>query len=413
MCPALRDDALVGAILYHDGQVDDARHTVAVVRTAAAHGALCASQTEVVGFLRDGDRVVGATVHDREADRRFDIRAARVINATGVWTDDTQRLVGRDGQFHVRASKGVHLVVPRRRIRSTVGLTLRTESSVLFVIPWGDHWIIGTTDTDWNLDKAHPAASARDIDYLLARVNRVLRDPLDRDDVVGVYAGLRPLLAAELEYTSQLSREHSVGSPAPGLVVVAGGKYTTYRVMAADAVDVAVRGLTGVPASRTERVPLVGAAGYGERWSRRAEIAADARLPVATAEHLLGRHGALADDVLALVGVDPSLGAALTGAAPYLRAEVVYAATHEGALHLDDVLARRTHASIETVDRGTVAAPHAAALMAAVLGWSAATEAGEVAAYLDRVRAERESQVQPDDASADTVRLSAHGAAPG
>src|SRR5690606_5473597 len=118
-----------------------------------------------------------------------------------------------------------------------------TEKSVLFVIPWGRHWLIGTTDTDWELDKAHPAATATDIDYLLERVNRVLRTPLTLADVEGVYAGLRPLLAGESDETSQLSREHLVAQPAPGLVTVAGGKFTTYRVMAKDAIDAVGRAL--------------------------------------------------------------------------------------------------------------------------------------------------------------------------
>ncbi|ABY23497.1 glycerol-3-phosphate dehydrogenase [Renibacterium salmoninarum ATCC 33209] len=141
------------------------------------------------------------------------------------------------GQLKVRASKGIHLVVPRDRFQSTVGLILRTEKSVLFVIPWGRHWIIGTTDTDWKLDKAHPAASAADIDYVLEHVKKVLKRPLTREDVEGVYAGLRPLLAGENDSTAKLSREHVVAHPVPGLVVVAGGKYTTYRVMAKDAID--------------------------------------------------------------------------------------------------------------------------------------------------------------------------------
>ena len=216
----------------------------------------------MVGFLREGERVTGVRVHDLEHDRTFEVRAQQVINATGVWTDDTQALVGERGQFHVRASKGIHLVVPRDRIQSTTGLILRTETSVLFVIPWGRHWIIGTTDTDWELDKAHPAASSTDIDYLLDQVNSVLATPLSRTDVEGVYAGLRPLLSGESESTSKLSREHTVASPVPGLVVVAGGKYTTYRVMAKDAVDAAVHGLgRSVPPSCTERVPLLGRGG--------------------------------------------------------------------------------------------------------------------------------------------------------
>src|SRR4051794_51096 len=190
-CPALRKDSLIGALQYYDAQIDDARHTMFLARTAAAYGAHVASRTEVIGFLREGERVTGVKVHDLEHDRTFEVRAQQVINATGVWTDDTQALVGERGQFHVRASKGIHLVVPRDRIQSNTGLILRTEKSVLFVIPWGRHWIIGTTDTDWALDKAHPASSSTDIDYLLDHVNDVLATPLSRTDVQGVYAGLR------------------------------------------------------------------------------------------------------------------------------------------------------------------------------------------------------------------------------
>jgi len=241
--PSLRKDSLVGALQYYDGQVDDARHTMFIARTAAAYGAHVANRARVTGLLREGERVVGAVVHDQESGESIRIRAQQVVNATGVWTDDTQSFAGERGQFHVRASKGIHLVVPRDRIRGDSGLILRTEKSVLFVIPWGRHWIIGTTDTDWSLDKAHPAASAADIDYLLEHVNTVLKEPLTHEDVEGVYAGLRPLLSGESESTSKLSREHAVAHTVPGLVVVAGGKYTTYRVMARDAVDEAVRAI--------------------------------------------------------------------------------------------------------------------------------------------------------------------------
>ncbi|MBA3905851.1 MAG: glycerol-3-phosphate dehydrogenase/oxidase, partial [Pseudonocardiales bacterium] len=256
--PSLRKDALVGALQYYDAQVDDARHTMFIARTAAAYGAHVASRARVTGLLREGERVVGAVVLDQESGATIKVRAQQVVNATGVWTDDTQSLAGERGQFHVRASKGIHLVVPRDRIRGESGLILRTEKSVLFVIPWGRHWIIGTTDTDWSLDKAHPAASAADIDYLLQHVNTVLEEPLTHEDVEGVYAGLRPLLSGESDSTSKLSREHAVAHTAPGLVVVAGGKYTTYRIMARDAVDEAVRAIDAkVPPSVTDTVPLL------------------------------------------------------------------------------------------------------------------------------------------------------------
>jgi glycerol-3-phosphate dehydrogenase len=408
VAPALRKDALVGALQYYDAQVDDARFVVTLVRTAASYGALTANRTRVVDFLREGERVVGARVHDGEAGGEYEIRARQVVNATGVWTDDTQALINERGQFHVRASKGIHLVVPRDRIHSTTGLILRTEKSVLFVIPWGRHWIIGTTDTDWDLDKAHPAASSADIDYLLGHLNSVLHTPLTRDDVEGVYAGLRPLLAGESEATSKLSREHTVAHPVPGLVVVAGGKYTTYRVMAKDAVDEAVHGLDRrVADCCTEEVPLSGAEGFLALWNARARTAARTGVHVARVEHLLRRYGSLSVELLDLIEKNPELGAPLPAADDYLRAEVVYAASHEGARHLDDVLTRRTRISIETFDRGARTAREAAELMAPVLGWDSGQIDKEVAHFEKRVEAERESQLQPDDLTADAARLGA------
>ncbi|MDX6353078.1 MAG: glycerol-3-phosphate dehydrogenase [Streptomyces sp.] len=408
IAPSLKKDALVGALQYYDAQVDDARYVATLVKTAAAYGALAANRARVVGFLREGERVVGARVRDVEGGREYEVHAKQVVNATGVWTDDTQALIGERGQFHVRASKGIHLVVPRDRIHSTSGLILRTEKSVLFVIPWGRHWIVGTTDTDWDLDKAHPAASSADIDYLLEHVNSVLAVPLTRDDVEGVYAGLRPLLAGESEATSKLSREHTVAHPVPGLVVVAGGKYTTYRVMAKDAVDEAVHGLDHrVADCVTEEVPLAGAEGYHALWNARAHIAARSGLHVVRIEHLLNRYGALTEELLQLVAADASLGEPLAAADDYLRAEIVYAASHEGARHLDDVLTRRTRISIETFDRGTRSAREAAELMAPVLGWDKDQIEKEVEHYEKRVEAERESQRQPDDLTADAARLGA------
>ncbi|MET8573805.1 glycerol-3-phosphate dehydrogenase/oxidase [Streptomyces sp. NPDC005012] len=408
IAPCLRKDALTGALQYYDAQMDDARYVATLVRTAAAYGAKVANRARVTGFVREGERVVGARVKDLEGGGEYEIRAQQIVNATGVWTDDTQAMVGERGQFHVKASKGIHLVVPKDRIHSRTGLILRTEKSVLFVIPWGRHWIVGTTDTEWSLDKAHPAASSADIDYLLEHVNSVLAVPLTRDDVEGVYAGLRPLLAGESEATSKLSREHTVAHAVPGLVVVAGGKYTTYRVMAKDAVDAAVHGLDRrVAPCVTEEIPLVGAEGYRALWNARARIAARTGLHVVRVEHLLNRYGSLAEEVLELIAEDPSLAAPLPGADDYLRAEVVYAARSEGALHLDDVMTRRTRISIETFDRGTRSAREVAELMAPVLGWDAERVDREVEYYEKRVEAERESQRQPDDLTADAARLGA------
>ncbi len=406
--PGLRKSALVGAVRYFDAQVDDARHTLTVVRTAAAYGATALSSAEVVGFDRAGDRVVGAFVRDVETGDEVHVRCTVVVNATGVWTDDVQTMVGGRGRFQVRASKGVHIVVPRDRINGETGLILRTERSVLFVIPWGGHWIIGTTDTDWKLDKAHPAACSADIDYLLDRVNEVLAVPLTRDDITGVYAGLRPLLAGESEDTSQLSREHMVSRPCPGMVSVAGGKYTTYRVMAVDAVDALAQDLDrALPPSVTENIPLLGAVGYDALVNQLSNLAARWGVPPWRAEHLLNRFGSQTPEVLGLAADDPTLLAPVPGAAGYLMVEMVWAATHEAALHLDDLLARRTRISIETTHRGVESAPSVARAVAGVLGWDEARIAAEVADYLARVEAERRSQTEPDDAGADAARLAA------
>ncbi len=406
--PSMRKDALVGAIRYYDGQLDDARHTMMLARTAADYGAFCATSARMTGFLREGDRVSGARVTDLESGEEIEIRARQTINAAGVWTDEIQEMVGGRGQINVRASKGVHLVVPRDRIRASTGIISRTEKSVLFIIPWGEHWIIGTTDTDWTLDLAHPAASRTDVDYLIDHTNRLLQTPITHDDVVGVYAGLRPLLFGESEDTSQLSREHAVVSPVAGLVMVAGGKYTTYRVMAKDAVDAVAHGLPGkVPPSCTDTTPLVGAEGFAAAWNQREQLAMRSGLHLARIEHLLQRYGSLTHELLALVEERPELAAPLPGAPSYLGVEAYYAARAEGALHLDDILTRRTRISIEAADRGMSAAEEVARLVAPLLGWTDTQAKHEVEHYRARVEAEMDSQRQPDDLTADAARLGA------
>ncbi len=413
--PGLRADRLVGAIQYWDAQVDDARHTLTVARTAARYGAALVSSARVVELLRDGQRVIGARVRDLEAGTEIDVRARCVVAATGVWSDDIGAMLGAEpgadgtGGLRVRASKGVHLVVPRDRIDGGTGLILRTATSVLLVIPWGRHWLIGTTDHDWTLDRAHPAASSVDIAYLLGQVNRLLVRPLSTADVVGVYAGLRPLLSGESDATSALSREHAVVHPAPGLVLIAGGKYTTYRVMAADVIDAAVAdaGLHWVPPSRTGRLPLLGARGLAALAADRDELARAHRLPVQQVDRLLHRYGTLVTDLLALAQARPGLREPVPGAPDHLAAEIYYAAAAEGALHLDDVLTRRTRISVQTGHRGVDSAEAVAALVAPVLGWDHRDIRREVTHYLARVAAERQSQQMPDDHTADAARLGA------
>src|SRR6266851_71866 len=408
LAPALRKSALTGAIQYWDAQVDDARYVVTLVRTAAGYGAQVASRTQVTGFLREGERVTGVRAVDLESGGTLEIRAQQVVNATGVWTDDIQAMVGGRGMINVRASKGVHLVVPRDRIHSGTGIISRTPHSVLFIIPWGRHWIIGTTDTDWALSKERPAASRADIDYLLGQANRVLAVPLTPDDVQGVYAGLRPLLAGESDITSRLSREHTVASPVPGLVMIAGGKYTTYRVMARDAVDAVAHGLDGkVAPSCTDQIPLAGADGFQALWNSRQTIARSSGLHVARIEHLLGRYGGLTGELLEMIAADPALGKPLAGAEDYLRVEAVYAVTHEGARHLEDVMTRRMHISIETWDRGVSAAQEVATLMAGPMKWRSRQVSRELDSYRARIEAERKSQEADTDTDADAIRLGA------
>jgi glycerol-3-phosphate dehydrogenase len=420
--PSLREDALTGAIRYYDGQVDDARFVATMARTAASLGAAIVPGTRVIGLVRDAREVTGVRARDQETGAEFEVAARTVVAATGVWSDDISALLGdvRPG-LRVRASKGVHLVVPRAAITGDAGLILRTPTSVLFVLPWGGHWIIGTTDTDWALDRDHPAASARDIAYLLDQVNGWLDRPLSTSDIEGVYAGLRPLLAAEArlsrsphsmdEHTSNLSREHAVVEPMLGLLLVAGGKYTTYRVMAADVIDRAARRLgPGVPASHTDQLPLLGADGYRPLWSRRTDLARRHGLATGVVEHLLERYGSLATEVLSLIDATPSLSRPVDGAPEYLAAEIVYAASHEGALHVADALSRRTRISMETAHRGVDSAEHVADLMGAVLGWDATHRRREVDHYAALVAAERQSQLMPDDLTADAARLSAQEA---
>ncbi len=406
--PGLDPDVCVGAIRYYDGQVDDARHTMLLARTAAHHGAHVASRAQVTELLRDAGRVIGAVVRDLETGKDHTVRARAVINATGVWTDEMQELLGEEGEFTVKASKGIHILVPRDRIKAKVGMILRTPTSVLFTIPWHDHWIIGTTDTEYDLDKADPTASAEDIEYVLGQANRVLKQKLTKDDIVGTYAGLRPLVAGQANTTAKLSREHLVIETAPGMIVVAGGKYTTYRVMAYDTVDAALESM-GKQAGPciTKEVPIVGVDGYHAAWNRRELMAERTGLHVGRIEHLLKRYGSLSEQVVALAQDDASLLEPLPGADSYLKAEVVYAAREEGALHLEDVLVRRSHINMEVQDRGREAAPVVADLMGKELGWSEEQREAELAAYLTRIDAELKANAAPTDEEAQQARLEA------
>ncbi|WP_182112156.1 MULTISPECIES: glycerol-3-phosphate dehydrogenase/oxidase [unclassified Actinotalea] len=407
--PDLRHDAAVGAVRYWDASVDDARLVATLVRTAATYGAHTASRTQVVELTRRATGVVnGAVVQDLETGRRITVHADQVINATGVWTEETEALAGDEGGLHVLASKGVHIVVPRERIRGDVGLILQTEKSVLFVIPWSRYWVIGTTDTPWEQELTHPVATAADIDYVIEHANAVLADPISRDDVIGTWAGLRPLLQPGTKAgtsSAKVSREHTVASPTPGLTVIAGGKLTTYRVMAKDAVDFAIGERAKSLPSITDRISLAGAEGHAVLQRQAKRIARTYGWSRPMVDHLLHRYGSLLTDLMEMVDADPSLGRPLEGAPAYLRAEVAYAASHEGVLHLEDVMIHRTRLVYEQRDRGLAAIEEIADLVAERLGWDAERRAEEVAAYTARCEAEEAASFEPDDASAEAARL--------
>ena len=403
--PALKADAITGGIRFYDAQMDDSRLAMVLARTAAGMGAICVSAADVIDFLHDGKRIAGARVTDLETGREVEVRAGCVINASGVWTTQLERLAGVEPSVIVRPSKGVHIVVPRDRIRSDMALILWTEKSVLFVLPWGEQWIIGTTDTDWGFDLDHPAATRADVDYLLDHANELLAEPLEFSDIIAVFVGLRPLLGSNAKETAKLSRKHAVWRSAPGMVSIAGGKYTTYRVMAADAVDAAAKELPfAVGQSRSADTPLFGAIGLsGARYHIQRHPGA-AGLKPEQLDHLVSRYGSAAGEVLAPVVAEPELAQPLPGAERYLAAEVRYAATHEGALHVDDVLTRRTHIAFEVLDRGAQAAEAVARQMAPVLGWEEADVTREVAHYQARLDAEKAAQALLDDASSNAAR---------
>ena len=394
VAPALRSDILKGGILYYDAQVDDARHTVTIARTAERYGALVANQVEAIALIREGSRVVGVKVCDRESGREFDIKSATTVLAAGIWNSKIQEAAGVNHGYDIAMRKGVHIVLPKSAISLKTGVILKTALSVLFVIPWKEFWIVGTTDTPWTGSKEEPLADRADIDYIIEQANQVLRHPLKHTDVISVYAGIRPLVApTEASSTTKISREHVVDHPLEGLISVAGGKYTTYRIMARDAIDAAASDLLRiVPESCTEEIALLGADGYSALLNRVNALAVANSLSRETITHLLSRYGSIFEEVLAPAKLDASLLERIDPSLPYLRAEVRYAVTHEKALHVSDVLMRRTRIALEVSDRGVAAARVVAQVMAPLLGWDSARSHREISQYDALVAREFDSE---------------------
>ncbi|WP_448856106.1 glycerol-3-phosphate dehydrogenase/oxidase [Corynebacterium camporealensis] len=405
--PGLKNDAVVGGVRYFDTLVDDARHTMTVLRTAAEYGASVRPHTEVIGFEKNrSGRITGAKVRDTATGRETVIHGKSFINATGVWNDKIQDMAGVQGKFTVHASKGVHIVVPKDALDCEAALCFVTEKSVLFVIPWGEYWIIGTTDTDWEkgLDLPEPAPTKADIKYILDEVNQRVERQITQDDIVGVYSGLRPLLSGKSDSTSNLSRNHAVAKVAPGMVSVAGGKYTTYRVIGKDAVDLAAKELKReVPESVTENTPILGADGYHALANQVPTLAQRYGLSEETIEHLLGRYGSLIGEVLAPAADDASLLETVPNAESYLWAEVRYAVTHEGAQHLDDIINRRLRVAIEYGDRGVDSADAIAEFVAPLLDWGDAQREKEVADFKNFVDAELQAEAALTDREANDI----------
>ena len=390
IAPSLRHDLVTGAIKYFDAQVDDARHTMSVARTAARHGAIIATQVSAESLIREGKRVVGVVALDMESGKKIKIKAGATVMCAGVWSDQLHERFELTAGYSVTMSKGAHIVVPGSAIKSDAGIILKTPVSVLFLIPWGDKWIVGTTDTPYDGDRAEPFATREDVQYILDQANRVIEPKLRAEDIIGVYAGLRPLVANKKSATTtKLSREHTVDRPAPGFVSIAGGKYTTYRVMAKDVIDRAVIELRKITNdSVTEKLPLVGADGYFALEQQKERLAHESGLDVETISHLLNRHGSLISEILELVEEQPKLSAKLDSQLPYIKAEIVYAASHEGARSVDDVISRRTRLSFEAANHALHLAEDVAALIAPILGWSAKDRKESIAQYRELVERE-------------------------
>ena len=398
--PSLRRAGLRGGIVYHDGVEDDARYTLAVLRTAIGLGATAVTRVRATSVIERDGRVVGIRARDLVGNAELEVRARSVVDATGAWAAQPNSPLGAGG--HVVPSKGAHLVVRRDRIPSRSGLTIRVPGKVLFLVPWPGYWLIGTTDDAWAGPPERPAATPADVDELLGAVNRTLDVDLGRDDVLGTYAGLRPLATESATApTVKASREHRVSVERNGLVRVSGGKYTTYRLMARDTIDAALGGDTRNRPSRTADLSLVGALPRPELDALARRLAAGGDVDPAVASRLVDRHGSESEAVVALGRAGRLLGR-LAPDVDIIEAEVAWAARHELALSLDDMLARRTRLAQERPDRGAAIAPRVAKLLGAELGWKAARQEREVASFL--ASAHREFDVPP---AAEQVRVAA------
>ncbi len=392
--PCLDPKIVLGGIEYFDAQVDDARHTMMILRTAALYGAALTTRTRAESLIRDGEKIIGAEVTDLISGKRLNVRAKSTIMAAGVWSNELHEHFGITPNYSVRMSKGVHIVVPRSAINSSVGMILKTALSVLFVIPWTkDKWLIGTTDTDYTGDKTDPLADAADVDYIIEQVNKVLLTPITREDLLGVYAGLRPLVSsAGASSTTKISREHIVDHPVPGFVSIAGGKYTTYRVMAKDAVDEALSDIDReVPESVTRSTAILGADGYHALINSADRLADELGITKDQVIRLLDRYGSEVFEFRQILSEDPSMIDPIAEGSDYLGVEAYFAASHEGAMSIADVLLRRTRTFFESGDYGLSSVSRIGEIISPILKWKKSDLRASIAEYEAIVTKEREA----------------------
>jgi glycerol-3-phosphate dehydrogenase len=373
LAPALITEGLKEGYLYYDAQTNDARLTLAIIRTAAQFGATIANYAEVTSFVTENGKVSGAQVRDRLGNQDITIYARHIVNATGVFSEQIEALAEYEPQVQVEPSKGVHLVFSSEDVKlgnDAIVLPETDDKRILFLVPWESRAIFGTTDTGSG-DLDHPTATREDISYLLNHLKRYLSVDLTDDSIISVYAGYRPLLSSRGSdnSTAKLSRTHAVLESPSGLVTIVGGKLTTYRRMAQDTVDVLSRRDGSTPFHPTQHLPLQGSAGWLAK-QRDVEIKGLALgLSPQTIEHLRN-YGSEALELLKLIEDDAELGRRLVDDLPYIRAEVVYACRHEMAMTPYDVLARRTAIMLEDRQRGLGTLDDVAALMASEHNWS-------------------------------------------
>jgi glycerol-3-phosphate dehydrogenase len=368
--PDLRTDGLRAALVYFDARTDDVRLTHAVLAAARAHGAVTVNHAAVTSLARTGSTVAGAVIHDRIGGRTPAVPARFVVNAAGIWGEQIAALDAAP-LFRIRHSKGAHLVLRECTVQTKTAIVIpeTDDGRLAFIVPWAGRALLGTTDDPYVGDLGAPRASPEDVDYLLAHANRYLRRPLRVHDVTAAWAGIRPLVSpADGGATAALARDHVVTVSPGGLVSIVGGKLTSYRKMAEDAVDAVVARDGGGRPCRTADLPIAG----GEDGDAVRHVLAASGLPPATQTHLLEWYGAAARDILDLISQEAALGRPLHPATPAVAAEVVYACRAEMAVTLTDVMFLRVRIAAIDVQAAAESVEAVAALMGRELGWDAA-----------------------------------------